>query len=123
PILSTGAYGSRPHPSPQGATLQRMKPRLEPPAAHTATAHKIAVIFYAMIKNQTEYDGTIWEQRDAQRRQKHTTGLKRQALRRDRNSLQLRRRPLKNNPTFSEGCGEVSPKHRGAATHQKNFGA
>jgi len=38
-----------------------MKAKLGPRAAHTAAAHKIAVIFYAMVKNQTEYDETIWE--------------------------------------------------------------
>ena len=31
-----------------------------------ATAHKIAVIFYAMVKNQAEYDQTIWENRNEQ---------------------------------------------------------
>jgi len=45
------------------------------------TAHKIAVIFYTMIKNQPEYDLTIWEQRDVQRRGRHTASLKRQAER------------------------------------------
>jgi hypothetical protein len=30
-----------------------------------ATAHKIAVIFYTMVKNQVEYDETIWSARDA----------------------------------------------------------
>ena len=32
-----------------------------------ATAHKIAVIFYTMVKKQVEYDETIWDTRDAQR--------------------------------------------------------
>ena len=58
-----------------------MKAKLGPQAAHTATAHKIAVIFYTMIKNQTEYNESIWEQRDAQRRHRHTASLKRQAAR------------------------------------------
>jgi hypothetical protein len=35
-----------------------------------ATAHKIAVIFYTMIKNQVEYDETTWDARDAQREKK-----------------------------------------------------
>ena len=75
------AYALDRSPTPLGAYLRRMKAKLGPQAAHTATAHKIAVIFYAMIKNQTEYDETIWEQRDAQRHQRHMTGLKRQAQR------------------------------------------
>jgi hypothetical protein len=37
------------------------------------------VTFYAMIKNQTEYAPTIWEQRDAQRRHRHSASLERQA--------------------------------------------
>ena len=58
-----------------------MKTKIGPQAAHTATAHKIAVIFYAMVKNQVEYDRTIWEQRDTQRQQRQTARLKRQAPR------------------------------------------
>ncbi|MGH9628367.1 MAG: hypothetical protein ACRD7E_08525 [Bryobacteraceae bacterium] len=47
----------------------------------TATTHKIAAIFYTMVKNQVEYDPTLWEQRDEQRLQRHTARLKRQAER------------------------------------------
>jgi hypothetical protein len=46
-----------------------------------ATAHKIAVIFYTMIKNQVEYDETIWEARDSQREKRLEAKLKRQAKR------------------------------------------
>ena len=67
--------------TPLGDYLRRMKAKLGPQAAHTATAHKIAVIFYTMVKNQVEYDQTIWEQRDQQRRERHTARLKRQAER------------------------------------------
>ena len=67
--------------SPLGDYLRRMKAKIGPQAAYTATAHKIAVIFYTMVKNQVEYDQTIWEKRDAQRRQKHTATLQRQAKR------------------------------------------
>jgi hypothetical protein len=80
-LFPHGAYALDRSPTPMGAYLRRMKAKLGPQAAHTATAHKIAAIFYATIKNQTEYDETIWEQRDAQRHQKHITGLKRQAQR------------------------------------------
>ena len=44
-----------------------------------ATAHKIAVIFYTMVKNQVEYDETIWDARDAQREKRLQAKLKRQA--------------------------------------------
>ena len=55
-----------------------MKAKLGPQAATMATAHKIAVIFYTMIKNQVEYDGTIWDARDA-REKRLEAKLKRQA--------------------------------------------
>ncbi|HEX2714032.1 MAG TPA: IS110 family transposase [Candidatus Acidoferrales bacterium] len=80
-LFRMAAYALDRSPTPLGDYLRRMKAKLGPKAAHTATAHKIAVIFYTMIKNQSEYDGTIWEQRDAQRRQRHTASLKRQAQR------------------------------------------
>ena len=44
-----------------------------------ATAHKIAVIFYTMVKNQVEYDETIWDARDVQREKRFEAKLKRQA--------------------------------------------
>jgi hypothetical protein len=48
-----------------GNYLRRMKAKLDPEAATMATAHKIAVIFYTMVKNQVEYDESIWATRDA----------------------------------------------------------
>jgi hypothetical protein len=56
-----------------------MKAKLRPEAATMATAHKIAVIFYTMVKNQVEYDETIWVARDAQREKRLEAKLKRQA--------------------------------------------
>jgi hypothetical protein len=56
-----------------------MKARLGPSPAITATAHKIAVIFYTMVKNQVEYDETIWSARDADREKRFQAKLKRQA--------------------------------------------
>jgi hypothetical protein len=56
-----------------------MKAKLGPEAATMATAHKIAVIFYTMVKNQVEYDETIWETRDTQREKRLEAKLKRQA--------------------------------------------
>ena len=44
-----------------------------------ATAHKIAVIFYTMVKNQVEYDETTWRARDAQKEKRFEAKLKRQA--------------------------------------------
>jgi hypothetical protein len=80
-LFRMAAYSLDRSSTPLGGYLRRMKAKLGPKAAHTATAHKIAVIFYTMIKNQTEYDQTIWEQRDTQRHQRHTAKLNRQAAR------------------------------------------
>jgi hypothetical protein len=56
-----------------------MKAKLGPSGAITATAHKIAVVFYTMVKNQVEYDETIWATKDAEREKRLEAKLKRQA--------------------------------------------
>jgi transposase len=66
-------------PTPMGTYLRRMKVKLGPPGAITATAHKIAIIFYTVVRNQVEYDETIWASRDAERENRLETRLKRQA--------------------------------------------
>ena len=58
-----------------------MKARLGPAAAMTATARKIAIIFYTMVKNQVEYDETKWARLDAQRQARIEKKLRRQAHR------------------------------------------
>jgi transposase len=65
--------------TPLGNYLRRMKAKLGPRAATTATAHKIAVIFYTIVKNQLEYHESIWASRDAHREQRLEMKLKRQA--------------------------------------------
>ena len=65
--------------TPLGNYLRRMKAKLGPEAATMATAHKIAVIFYTMVKNQVEYDETLWATRDLQREKRLQAKLKRQA--------------------------------------------
>jgi hypothetical protein len=70
-----------------------MKAKLGPKAATMATAHKIATIFYTIIKNQVEYDETIWEARDAQREKRLEAKLKRQAKR-----LGYQLVPIESNP-------------------------
>ena len=67
--------------TPLGDYLRRMKAKLGPAAATTAVAHKIAIILYTMVKNQTEYDATLWAKDDSQRQQRSETRLKRQAKR------------------------------------------
>ena len=68
--------------TPMGNYLRRMKTKLGPAAAITATAHKIAVIFYTMVKNQIEYDDSIWATRDAEREKRFEAKLRRQAAQR-----------------------------------------
>ena len=74
------AYALHRDPSPLGDYLRRMKSKLGPKGATTATAHKIAIIFYTMVKKQVEYDATLWAQRDAEREKRFEAKLKRQAL-------------------------------------------
>jgi len=62
-----------------GNYLRRMKAKLGPDAATMATAHKIAVIFYTMVKQRVEYDETLWDAREAQREKWLRAKLKRQA--------------------------------------------
>jgi len=65
--------------TPLGDYLRRMKSKLGPAGATTATAQKIAIIFYTMVKNQVEYDASLWAERDAQREKRFEAKLKRQA--------------------------------------------
>ena len=64
---------------PMGNYLRRMKSNKGPKAAITATAHKIAIIFYTMVKNQVEYDDSTWAKRDAIRDKHLEDKLRRQA--------------------------------------------
>jgi transposase len=78
-IFRLAAFSLHHSPTPLGNYLRRMKAKLGPRAATTATAHKMAVIFYTMVKNQVEYDETIWTTRDTRREQRLEAKLKRQA--------------------------------------------
>jgi transposase len=79
--------------SPRGDYLRRMKSKLGPAGATTATAHKIAIIFYTMVKNQVEYDPTIWGQRDTQRGKRLDAKLHRQAHQRGYKLVPLEEKP------------------------------
>jgi transposase len=78
-IFRMAAYSLHRSPSPLGTYLRRMKSKLGPKAATTATAHKIAVIFYTLVTKQVEYDESIWAARDAQRQKRLEDKIKRQA--------------------------------------------
>jgi transposase len=78
-LFRMAAYALHHDATPMGDYLRRMKSKLGPAGATTATAHKIAIIFYTMVKKQVEYDGTIWAERDANREKRFAAKLKRQA--------------------------------------------
>jgi len=78
-LFRMAAYSLHHNQTALGDYLRRMKTKLGPAGATTATAHKIAIIFYTMVKNQVEYDPTIWAQRDADREKRFEAKLKRQA--------------------------------------------
>ena len=78
-LFRLAAYSLHHSLTPLGNYLRRMKAKLGPKAATMATAHKIAVIFYTMVKKQVEYDETLWDLRDAQREKRLGAKLKRQA--------------------------------------------
>jgi hypothetical protein len=67
--------------TPMGGYLRRMKSKLGPAAATTATAHKIAIIFYTLVIRQIEYDETIWATRNAERQKRLEHHLRRQTER------------------------------------------
>jgi transposase len=62
-----------------GAYYRRMRAKLGKPEAVTATAHKLARIFYSMLKNQTEYCDPGVAHYEAQSRQRALKNLKRKA--------------------------------------------
>ena len=70
-----------------------MKSKLEAPAAITATAHKIAIIFYTMVKKQVEYNASLWAQRDAEREKRFEMKLKRQAEQRGYRLVPIEEKP------------------------------
>lgn len=78
-LFRLAAYGLHNEQGPMGNYLRRMKSKLGPTAAITAVAHKIAIIFYTLVKNQTEYDATRWAQNDTDRLRRSQENFKRQA--------------------------------------------
>ena len=81
-LFRLAAHSLHRDPTPMGDYLRRMKAKLGPAAAITATAHKIAIIFYSMVSKQVEYDPSLWAQRDALREKRLETRLRKQAAQR-----------------------------------------
>jgi transposase len=78
-LFRMAAYSLHHSPSPMGCYLRRMKAKLGPAAATTATAHKIAIIFYTMTRNGVEYSESIWAVQDSKRQARLEARIKRQA--------------------------------------------
>jgi hypothetical protein len=91
-----------------------MKAKLGPEAATMATAHKIAVIFYTMVKNQVEYDDTLWATRDAQREKRLEAKLKRQAKRLGYELVPIEQGCMTNRCNVREFLGSNEPAMRGS---------
>ena len=62
-----------------GRFYRRIRAKLGGPQAVTATAHKLARIFYHMVTQQQEYDETVFTRCDHEHRQRHLASLRRQA--------------------------------------------
>jgi uncharacterized membrane protein YfbV (UPF0208 family) len=55
--------------------------KLGPKSATTATAHKLAIIFYTMVTKQVECDDSVWAKQDKETYKRMENKLKRQAPR------------------------------------------
>ena len=73
------AYGLVNSKSALGAYCRRQRARLGPPKAITATAHKLARIFYSMLKNGSEYVDKGQDYYEKQYRDRVTKNLKKRA--------------------------------------------
>ncbi len=67
--------------APLGDYLRKMKARLGKQGGITATAHKLAMIYYTLVKRQVEYDESVWAERDEMRQQRLEKRVRRQAER------------------------------------------
>ena len=64
-----------------GGYLRRLKAKLDPAAAITATARKIATVFYTLVSRQIEFDDSIWQANDTERLKRQQRKLTSQARR------------------------------------------
>jgi hypothetical protein len=78
-LFRLAAHSLHRSPTPMGNYLRPMTTKLGPAAATAASAHKIAVVFYTIVKNQVEYDETIWASWDVERQKRIELRLKRHA--------------------------------------------
>lgn len=67
--------------TPMGGYLRRLKAKLDPAPAITATARKIATVFYTLVSRQIEFDDSIWQANDTERLERQPRRLTSQARR------------------------------------------
>ena len=77
--LRMAAYSLHRSHSALGAFLRRLKSRLGAPKAITATAHKLALILYAMIKERKEYEEMGAEYYEKKYKERMIKNIKRKA--------------------------------------------
>jgi hypothetical protein len=93
-LFRLAAYTLHHDQTPLGDYLRRMKSKIGPAGATTATAHKIAIIFYTMVKQQVEYDASIWAKRDVESEKRFEAKLKRQAHQRGYKLVPIEEKPV-----------------------------
>jgi hypothetical protein len=64
---------------PMGSFYRRKRARLGPAEANTATAHKLARVFYRLWSNPTAYDPTLVERHEQQHEQRTIDYLQKRA--------------------------------------------
>lgn len=79
-----------------GGYLRRLKAKLGPAGAITATARKIATVFYTLVSRQVEFDNSLWQASDVERQQRQRRKINSQARR-----LGYQLIPIGNAPTPS----------------------
>lgn len=110
-LFRLAAHGLHRDQTRMGDYLRRMKAKLGPPGATTATGHKIAVIFYTMVKNQTEYDESQWARLDASREKRIEKRLHAQAAQRGYKLVPVEAKPEKTEKTEkTEGTAKNNKK-------------
>ena len=65
--------------SPLGAFYRRMRSKLGAPKAITATAHKLARIYYHLVTTKEAYDESIFAKNEARETKRRVDRLKREA--------------------------------------------
>jgi len=80
-IFRLAAQSLHRSPTPLGEYLRRLQAKLGPAGAITATARKIATVFYTLVTRQVEFDHTLWHAIDAQCQRRIEARLTRQARR------------------------------------------